>query len=78
MLGCESVMLIGAGEKYLNRSQLMRRMQAIAEIIENHLFLIIDNPMMGSKKVGNKIKGLKVLIKAIIPILSQKISLRMK
>ncbi len=78
MLGCESVMLMGAGEKYLTCSQLIRRMQAIAEITVNHLFLMINNPMMGSRKVGKKIKGLKVLIKAIIPILSQKISLRMK
>jgi hypothetical protein len=78
MLGCEFVMFIGAGEKYLMYSQLIRRMQAIAEIILNHLFLIIDNPMMGSRKVGNKIKGIKVVIKAIIHSLSQKISLRMK
>jgi hypothetical protein len=53
-------------------------MQAIAEIILNHLFLIIDNPMMGSRKVGKKIKGIKVVIKAIIHSLSQKNSLRMK
>jgi hypothetical protein len=71
-------MFIGAGEKYLMYSQLIRRMQAIAEIIVNHLFLIIDKPMMGSRKVGNKIKGIKVVIKAIIDSLSQKISLRMK
>jgi hypothetical protein len=78
MLGCEFVMFIGAGEKYLMYSQLIRRRQAIAEIILNHLFLIIDNPMMGSRKIGNKIKGIKVVIKAIIHSLSQKISLRMK
>jgi hypothetical protein len=53
-------------------------MQAIAEIILNHFFLIIDNPMMGSRKVGNKIKGIKVVINAIIHSLSQKITLRMK
>jgi hypothetical protein len=78
MLGCEFVMFIGAGEKYLMCSQLIRKMQAIAEIILNHLFFIIDNPMMGSRKVGNKIKGIKVVIKAIIHSLSQKNSLRMK
>jgi hypothetical protein len=78
MLGCEFVMFIAAGEKYLMYSQLIRRMQAIAEIILNHLFLIIDNPMMGTRKVGKRIKGIKVLIKAIIHSLSQKISLRMK
>jgi hypothetical protein len=78
MLGCEFVMFIAAGEKYLMYSQLIRRMQALAEIILNHLFLIIDNPMMGTRKVGKRIKGIKVLIKAIIHSLSQKISLRMK
>ena len=78
MLGCEFVMFIGFGLKYLTCSQLIRIMQAIAEITVNHLFLIINNPMMGSRKVGKKIKGLKVLIKARIPIQSQKISLRMK
>ncbi len=78
MLGCEFVRFIGAGEKYLMYSQLIRRIQAIAERILNHLFLIIDNPMMGSRKVGKRIKGIKVVIKAIIHSLSQKISLRMK
>jgi hypothetical protein len=34
--------------------------------------------MMGSRKVGKKIKGIKVVIKAIIHSLSQKISLRRK
>jgi Na+-transporting methylmalonyl-CoA/oxaloacetate decarboxylase gamma subunit len=71
-------MFIGLGLKYLMCSQLIRIMQAIAEIIVNHHFLIIDNPMMGSRKIGNKIKGIKVVIKAIIHSLSQKISLRMK
>jgi hypothetical protein len=71
-------MFIGAGEKYLMYSQLIRRMQAIVEIILNHLFLIIDNAIMGSRNVGNKIKGIKVVIKAIIHSLSQKNSLRMK
>jgi hypothetical protein len=69
---------MGVGEKYLTWSQLIRRMQAIAEIIVNHLFLIIDNPMSGSRKVGKKIKGIKVVINAITHSLSQKISLRMK
>jgi hypothetical protein len=77
-VGCEFVIFIGAGEKYLMCSQLIRKMQAIAEIILNHLFFIIDNPMMGSRKVGKKIKGRKVVIKAIIHSLSQKISLRIK